>query len=182
MLDHNRSDIFPLRRGMTSIQNRKTRHRSPPSLRGATPRGNDGGERWLVPFRRGCGGCPGVYRGTARRPFPTAQKPPVSPETGDFQQNLFVPIRRAEASDWSGSFTRLSSSTIHQARICPGPSPVRRAEASDWSGSFTRLPSSTIYQTRVWLPALPGDRSGGFTRLPSSTTHQSRVWPSALPT
>ena len=26
---------------------------------------------YLVPFRRGCGSCPGAYRGTARRPFPT---------------------------------------------------------------------------------------------------------------
>ena len=59
------------------------------------------------------------------------------------------PIRRADASDRSGGFTRLPSSRIRQSRVCPGPSPVRRAETSDRSGGFTRLSSSKIHQARV---------------------------------
>ena len=50
-----------------------------------------------LPFRRECGGYPKMYRGTARRPFPTLEckKNPVSEETGDFPYKLFDPIRRA---------------------------------------------------------------------------------------
>ena len=134
------------------------------------------------------------------------QKSPASCETGDFYQNCPNSIRRAEASDRSGSFARLMARKNHQARICPGPSPVRRAEASDRSGNFTRLSSSTTYQARVWPPALPGGtvnaRSLHFdiknvripyaerklatgravsARLMARTTYQSRVWPPALP-
>ena len=36
----------------------------------------------------------------------------------------------------SGGFTRLLSSTTHLARVCPGPSPVRRADTSDRSSGF----------------------------------------------
>ena len=56
---------------------------------------------------------------------------------------LFVPIRRAETSDRSGGFTRLSSSKIHQTRIWHPALP------GDRSGGSARLPSSKIHQARV---------------------------------
>ena len=47
------------------------------------------------------------------------QKSPASCETGDFDQNCPNSIRRADASDRSGSFTRLTARKNHQARVCP---------------------------------------------------------------
>ena len=47
-----------------------------------------------------------------------------SEETGVFPLKLFVPIRRAEASDWSGGLTRLPSSKIYQARVWPSGLPT----------------------------------------------------------
>ena len=68
---------------------------------------------------------------------------PVSEETGVFPLKMFVPIRRAGTSDWSGGFTRLPSSNPHQARVWLPALP------GDRSGGFTRLPSSKTHQARV---------------------------------
>ena len=46
------------------------------------------------------------------------QKSPASCETGDFDQICPNSIRRADASDRSGSFTRLTARKNHQARVC----------------------------------------------------------------
>ena len=61
---------------------------------GANAPRNDGGCGYLVPFRRKCGGCPTLYRGTVMT-VPYNKKAPVSGETGVFALKLFVPIRRA---------------------------------------------------------------------------------------
>ena len=118
-----------------------------------------------------------IHQTRAWPPGPAGKKSPVSGETGDFPYKLSVPIRRAEASDRSGGFTRLSSGKTHQARICPGPSPVRRAEASDRSGGFCSPYCSQNLPGPNWHRHC---RSGGFTRLSSSNIHQSRVWLPAL--
>ena len=47
------------------------------------------------PFRRGCGGCPTMYRGTVMTVPYNRKKSPDSGESGDFPYKLFVPIRRA---------------------------------------------------------------------------------------
>ena len=49
------------------------------------------------------------------------QKIPRFRRTGGFLSKLFDPIRRAETSDWSGSFTRVVSSKTFQSRVCPRP-------------------------------------------------------------
>ena len=67
---------------------------------------------------------------------------------------LFVPIRRAETSDRSGGFTRLSSSKIHQARVWPPALP------GDRSGGF-RSPYGSHNPAGPNLPrAKPGTPSG----------------------
>ena len=102
----------------------------------------------------------------AARPTRSEQESSVSGETGDSQSKTFDPIRRAEASDWSGGFC-----SPYGSQNLSGPNWHRHCR----SGGFTRLSSSKTYQSRVWPPALPGYRSGGFTRLSSSTTYQARV-------
>ena len=86
-----------------------------------------------------------------------------------------VPVRRADTSDRSGSFTRLPSRKIHQARVCLPALPGKKSPDSEESGDFPLLLFVPIRRAGT------SDRSGGFTRVTSSKTHQSRVWPPALP-
>ena len=65
-----------------------------------------------------------VGGGSAARPTRSEQESPVPNETGDFQSNLYFPIRRADTSDQSGGFTRLPSSRMYQARNASGGSPL----------------------------------------------------------
>ena len=106
---------------------------------------------------------------------PYGMKDPLFQKKQGISKILFVPIRRADHSDRSGGFTRLMSSKIHQARVCPRALP----------GKIPRFRRNGGFQYKLFVPirrADHSDRSGGFTRLMPSKIHQARVCQSALPT
>ena len=160
----------PERRGRRSL--RVSFRSTPPQPVGAIHESPAAATRRVFRCRMASGG-------TARRPFPTAQKIPHL-AVGDFSLKLFVPIRRAETSDQSGGFTRLSSSKIDQARVCPQGLPAKIPRFRR-IGGFRYLSMTSAVRPTVFYSSLDKQKLGQFASGGSPLTAGGQRRPEPCP-
>ena len=147
--------------------------------------------------------------GRVNAPPLQAQKSPVSGETGDFHYILFVPIRRAETvrsvqrritrvllvfrkapcrtvwlpalpGDRSGGFTRVTSSTTHQARVCPQGLPAKIPRFRR-TGGFRYLSMTSAVRPTVFYSSFDKQRVGQFASGGSPLTAGGQRRPEPCP-